>query len=75
MVDPRRRMDPRTAGRCGIHRPIGDAAPSLTRGEPADTVGRLTEAARVHDDLGLVEPGWLRLHGDWIEALLGAGDP
>jgi tetratricopeptide (TPR) repeat protein len=46
----------------------------LTRGEPNAAVEPLTEAARSHAALGLIEPGWTRLHGDWIEALLAAGD-
>ncbi|HEX6869502.1 MAG TPA: ATP-binding protein, partial [Micromonosporaceae bacterium] len=46
----------------------------LTRGEPAAAVGPLSEAAREHHDLGLIEPGWARLHADWIEAMLGVGD-
>jgi DNA-binding CsgD family transcriptional regulator len=46
----------------------------LTRGKANEAVEPLTEAARAHAALGLIEPGWTRLHGDWIEALLAAGD-
>ncbi len=51
---------------------VGFAA--LTRGNPGAAVSALTEAAQAHDSLGLIEPGWSRFHGDWIEALVSTGD-
>lgn len=47
---------------------------ALTKADPAAAVTPLREAAEAHHDLGLVEPGWARLHGDWIEALVATGD-